>query len=198
MCLVTDIFQVTMVQSWGRGAAMTKLGIFAATILAAAGACCGVSAANAAPKTCTGLWDFIETDCQLTWYGITLYGAIDAGFTYQTHGAPLDTRSPPGSAYIVQRYSRSSSRWDVAPNGLQNSFIGIKGTEPIGGNTSVVFALDAGFDPIHSDPPVDRDRPMPTPALPRTSKPRGRIPAGPASFTTATVGSVSVPRAMAR
>ena len=126
---------------------MTKLGIVAATILAAAGACCGVSPANAAPKTCTGLWDFIETDCQLTWYGITLYGAIDAGFTYQTHGAPLDTRSPPGSAYIVQRYSRSSSRWDVAPNGLQNSFIGIKGTEPIGGDTSVVFALDAGFDP---------------------------------------------------
>ena len=39
---------------------MTKLGIFAATILAAAGACCGVSAAEAAPKTCTGLWDFIE------------------------------------------------------------------------------------------------------------------------------------------
>src|ERR1700756_4718952 len=107
---------------------MTKLGIFTATILAAAGACCGVSTANAAPKTCTGLWDFIETDCQLTWYGITLYGAIDAGFSYQTHGAPLDTRSPPGSAYIVQRYSRSSSRWDVAPNGLQNSFIGIKGT----------------------------------------------------------------------
>src|SRR5262252_6259720 len=126
---------------------MTKLGIFAVTILAAAGACCGVSAANAAPKTCTGLWDFIETDCQLTWYGITLYGAIDAGFTYQTHGAPLDPRSPPGSAYIVQRYSRSA-RWDIAPNGLSNSLIGSKGTEPIGGNTSVVFALDAGCDPF--------------------------------------------------
>jgi hypothetical protein len=28
---------------------MTKLGIFAATILAAGGACCGVSAADAAP-----------------------------------------------------------------------------------------------------------------------------------------------------
>src|SRR5260370_29054759 len=131
---------------------MTKLGIFAATILAAAGACCGVEARAAdAPKTCTGVWDFIETDCQLTWYGITLYGAIDAGFGYQTHGAPLDTRSPPGSAYIVQRYSRSS-RWDVAPNGLQNSFIGIKGTEPIGGDTSVVFALDAGFDPYSFRP----------------------------------------------
>ena len=110
--------------------------------------CASTPAATSAsaPKTCTGVWDFIETDCQLTWYGITLYGVIDAGFTYQTHGAPLDPRSPPGSAYIVQRYSRSA-RWDLAPNGLQNSFIGIKGTEPIAGDTSVVFALDAGFDP---------------------------------------------------
>ena len=58
---------------------MTKLGIFAVTILAAAGACCGVEARAADAKTCTGLWDFIETDCQLTWYGITLYGAIDRG-----------------------------------------------------------------------------------------------------------------------
>src|SRR5262249_28364614 len=52
---------------------------------------------TSAPKTCTGVWDFIETNCQLTWYGITLYGAIDAGFGYQTHGAPLDPRSPPGA-----------------------------------------------------------------------------------------------------
>src|SRR5258707_12289682 len=142
---------------------MPKLGIFAATILAAVGAASGAWAAEpaaskaapastsatpsaSAPKTCTGVWDFIETDCQLTWYGITLYGVIDAGFTYQTHGAPLDPRSPPGSAYIVQRYSQGP-RWSLAPNGLQNSFIGIKGTKPIGWNTSVVFALDAGFDP---------------------------------------------------
>jgi hypothetical protein len=103
--------------------------------------------AASAPRTCTGPWDFIATDCQLTWYGITIYGVIDAGFGYQTHGAPFDPRSPPGSAYIVQRYSRSSSRWDVAPNGLQNSSIDIKGTEPVGGDTSMVFALDAGFDP---------------------------------------------------
>lgn len=142
---------------------MTNRKTFAATILAAAGVASGAWAAEPAaskaapgstsattsapaPKTCTGVWDFIETDCQLTWYGITLYGAIDAGFSYQTHGAPLDPRSPPGSAYLVQRYSRSA-RWDLAPNGLQNSFIGIKGTEPIGANTSLVFALDAGFDP---------------------------------------------------
>ena len=87
-----------------------KLGVFAATIIAAVGAASGAWAADAvvtkappagtsatpsasAPKTCTGVWDFIETDCQLTWHGITLYGAIDAGFGYQTHGAPLDRGS---------------------------------------------------------------------------------------------------------
>ena len=60
---------------------MTKTGIFAVTILAAAGVASGAWAAEpaaskaapastsaatsaSAPKTCTGLWDFIETDCQ--------------------------------------------------------------------------------------------------------------------------------------
>ena len=37
--------------------------------------------------------------------------------------------------------------WTLAPNALTNSTIGIKGIEPIGGNISVVFDLDAGFDP---------------------------------------------------
>ena len=37
--------------------------------------------------------------------------------------------------------------WSLAPNALSNSTIGIKGTEPIGGDISLVFALDGGFDP---------------------------------------------------
>jgi len=43
--------------------------------------------------------------------------------------------------------------WGAAPNALSQSIIGIKGTEPIGGNTSLVFALDAGFDPSRSPRP---------------------------------------------
>jgi predicted porin len=93
-----------------------------------------------------GLWDFIETDCQLTWYGITVYGTIDAGGSWHSHGAPFDRRAATGGSYLIQRMNRSP-RWSVAPNGLSQSTIGIKGTEPIGGNVSVVFALDAGFDP---------------------------------------------------
>jgi predicted porin len=138
---------------------MQKLGIFAAVILAAAGASCeveawaadavptGASPATAsAPKTCTGLWDFIDTNCQLTWYGITVYGTIDAGVGWQSHGAPFDPRSAVGASYLIQRQNRSPM-WGAAPNALSQSTIGIKGTAPIGGNTSLVFALDAGFDP---------------------------------------------------
>src|SRR5215468_3371828 len=140
---------------------INKLGKFAVTILAAAGACCGVEARAADTKTCTGLWDFIETDCQLTWYGITLYGAIDAGFGYQTHGAPLDPRSPPGASYLVQRYSRSA-RWDVAPNRSAETSL-----------WSLLWTPVSTL--IRSNCPADRDRWLTTPVFPRTSKPPGPI-----------------------
>src|SRR5258707_15763055 len=72
------------------GARITKLGIFAAMILTAAGASCAADAgaadvvltkaspatAASAPKPCTNLSDFIATNCQLIWQGITLYGTV--------------------------------------------------------------------------------------------------------------------------
>src|SRR6267143_462958 len=139
---------------------MAKLGIFAAVILAAAGVSCeveawaadavptGASAATAAsaPKACTDGWSFIATNCQLTWQGITVFGIVDTGVGWQSHGAAFDPKSAVGASYLIQKQNRSPL-WSLAPNALTNSFIGIKGTEPIGGNLSVVFALDAGFDP---------------------------------------------------
>src|SRR4030088_3544437 len=72
------------------GFLMTKLGIYTGIVLAVAGASCAVdawaadimpmkappAAAASAPKPCTDAWDFIATDCQLTWQGITVYGTI--------------------------------------------------------------------------------------------------------------------------
>jgi predicted porin len=132
----------------------------AAVIIAAGGACCGVEAwaadtvptgapaatPAAAPKPCIDASDFISTNCQLTWKGITVYGTIDAGFGWQSHGAPWDPRSAVGASYLIQKQN-NFALFGPAPNALTNSFISIKGTEPIGGNVSVVFALDAGFDP---------------------------------------------------
>src|SRR5260370_28394745 len=139
---------------------MGKLGIFAAVIIAAGGASCGVeawaadvmpmkapsAAAASAPKVCTDGWSFIATDCQLTWQGITVYGTIDAGFGWQSHGAPWDLRSAVGSSYLIQKQNRGSL-WTLAPNALSNSFIGIKGTEPIGGKVCLFFSLFTRLQP---------------------------------------------------
>ncbi|WP_426615439.1 porin [Bradyrhizobium sp. McL0616] len=99
-----------------------------------------------APEPCVDPWDFVSTNCPLTWKGITVYGTIDTGFGWQSHGAPFDPRSAVSASYLVQKQNRSPL-WTLAPNALSNSTIGIKGTEPIGADFSVVFALDAGFDP---------------------------------------------------
>jgi predicted porin len=121
----------------GPGAAVT----WAADIVPKKGA-----AASTTLKQCTDAWGFITTDCQLTWQGITIYGTIDAGVGWQSHGAPFDPRSAVGASYLVQKQNRSPL-WTLAPNGLSNSTIGIKGTKTLAEDVSVVFALDAGFDP---------------------------------------------------
>jgi predicted porin len=140
---------------------MTKIGISVPMVLAVAGACCAVdvwasdmpaktptTTTASTPKvaTCTNAWDFIATDCKLASQGITVYGVIDAGATWQTHGAPFDTRSAVGASYLIQKQNRSPM-WSLAPNALANSGIGIKGTTPIGENLSFVFTWDTGFDP---------------------------------------------------
>ena len=40
----------------------------------------------------TGPSASVPQDESLTWHGITLYGVIDIGLQYQTHGAPLRDR----------------------------------------------------------------------------------------------------------
>jgi predicted porin len=150
--------QPCLLRQWR--ARIANLGIFAALVLAATSVSCQGDAWAAdsvptktpaateasTPKPCTNAWDFVATNCQLTSQGITIYGTIDAGAGWQSHGAPIDPRSAPGASYIIQKMNRSPM-WSLAPNALSNSTIGIKGTEPVGGNFSFVFAADAGFDP---------------------------------------------------
>jgi predicted porin len=82
----------------------------------------------------------------LTWNGITVYGTIDGGVTWMSHGAPFNGTSATGAAYLIQRYS-NRPQWSLAPNALSNSNIGIKGNEPLAPGWAFVFDLQAGFDP---------------------------------------------------
>ncbi|MGP0060733.1 MAG: porin [Beijerinckiaceae bacterium] len=84
----------------------------------------------------------------MAWYGIRVYGAVDMGGAYQTHGAPFDPNFVTGASYFLQKMNRQSM-FGVAPSGLSQSNIGIKGAEPIPftPGLSFIFQLEAGFDP---------------------------------------------------
>jgi predicted porin len=98
------------------------------------------------PATCSSLEEFVVTACPLSWNGITVYGTIDGGVTWMSHGAPFNGTSAVGAAYLIQKYS-NRPQWSLAPNGLTNSNIGIKGTEPLAPGWNFIFDLQAGFDP---------------------------------------------------
>src|ERR1700757_4966655 len=109
---------------------MAKLSICAVFLLAAVG---GSYAADAwaaddmptkvpsammpsavAPRTCTDPADFFTTNCQLTWYGITVFGIVDTGFGWQSHGTPFNQLSSVAASYLIQKQNRSAT-WSVAP-----------------------------------------------------------------------------------
>jgi predicted porin len=84
----------------------------------------------------------------LTWNGITLYGTVDIGVEYVSHGAPLSQTWSPGLPSFIQNFSNHSIT-SVNGNGLSQSKIGISGVEPIPGleGWSGVFRLETGFNP---------------------------------------------------
>jgi predicted porin len=98
------------------------------------------------PATCGSLEDFVVTSCPLTWNGITVYGTIDGGVTWLSHGVPFSGTSAVGTDYLIQKYS-NRPQWSLAPNGLSQSNIGIKGNEPFAPGWAFIFDLQAGFDP---------------------------------------------------
>jgi predicted porin len=105
-----------------------------------------VKAPVKADDTCTSIMDFFTTACQLKGYGVRIYGTVDVGYGYQTHGAPFDPQFVTGASYFIQKMNRQAM-WGLAPNGLSQSSIGVQVVEPLGGGWKLVGQLEAGFDP---------------------------------------------------
>jgi hypothetical protein len=83
----------------------------------------------------------------LTYAGVTLYGTIDLGVAYLSHGAPLSSSWGPGLPSFVQNFSNHSIT-SVGGNGLSQSKVGLSGVEPLWwGDWNAVFRLETGFDP---------------------------------------------------
>jgi hypothetical protein len=102
--------------------------------------------ANAADLDIGGLKDPLPDN--LTWHGVTIYGTIDAGYGYQTHGAP-------GNGDFRQNgdYNIFSSKFANKPisaleaQAIEQSFIGVKVEEPIGAGWTGIARLDTSFNP---------------------------------------------------
>src|ERR1700721_1687694 len=88
----------------------------------------------------------ITNDDALTFHGVTLYGVIDVGLQYDTHGAPFSDFRPAASANIVQKNSRQSV-FGVTPSNMGQSRVGLQGNEPLYGDWSAVFRIETFFNP---------------------------------------------------
>ncbi len=104
------------------------------------------------PAACGSLYDFFVTACPLTWSGVTLYGTVDMGGTYQTHGAPFDPNFPTGASYLLGagggNATNRTAGFGLGPNAMSQSNVGIKIIEPIApGGWSFISQNELAFDP---------------------------------------------------
>jgi predicted porin len=88
----------------------------------------------------------------LSFKGVTVYGVIDAGYAYQTHGAPLSGANGSGLQYNMFNASTSNKAIStLAPNGLSQSFVGVKAEEAIGMGWTVIAKAESGFGPLSGE-----------------------------------------------
>jgi predicted porin len=88
----------------------------------------------------------VPSDDRLTWNGITLYGVIDVGIQYDTHGAPFTPFRPSASGNII-RSNAHQSVIGLTPSNMGQSRVGIQGIEPLGGDWSAIFQVETFFNP---------------------------------------------------
>jgi predicted porin len=130
-----------------------KFGVAAACLFGVVGVAqaADLPAANPPPPpptlaSCASVTDFFTTYCPLTYYGVTIYGTVDMGLAYQSYGTPFNRVLHTGLEYLITKNS-SRAQFSIAPNGLSQSFIGIKASEPLAYGFSFVFNWQTGFDP---------------------------------------------------
>src|SRR5579872_209152 len=110
-----------------------------------------VSPAYSGPAACGSIYDFFLTACPLSWYGVTVYGIVDMGGTYQTHGAPFDPNHNVGASYLLGNASTNAvgrtAGFGLGPNALSQSLVGIKSSTPIAPGWNFITVNELAFDP---------------------------------------------------
>jgi hypothetical protein len=105
----------------------------------------GPAQLSSTPAACTSLQDFLATDCTLTWYGITLYGAYDIGLGWVSHGLPENNVNYEGES-LVNR-NGNHSQFLIAPNNLSQTGLGVRVREEVLQGWAVVLNANTGINP---------------------------------------------------
>lgn len=86
----------------------------------------------------------------LTVAGITLYGTVDVGYAYQSHGVPLSSQYVGGLEYQAFTTTRNfaGSQSTLAESGLEQSKVGIKVERPIADDWTLLARAETGFNPL--------------------------------------------------
>jgi predicted porin len=100
--------------------------------------------AAAAPGT------LLTGEAPLTFYGITLYGSIDAGLGWQSAGAQFNGSLPQNVAPLVSKQSNHSTFTGIQGGGLGGyNVVGLKGDQSLGvADIRGVFDLSTNFSPL--------------------------------------------------
>jgi predicted porin len=91
-------------------------------------------------------------DGPLTWHGVTLYGTVDVGGAYQTHGAKLsDFAGAPLNYMMFGAAPNNKSLATVTSNALEQSKIGLKFEESLGYGLTAIGKIETGFVPTSGE-----------------------------------------------
>jgi predicted porin len=108
-------------------------------------------AAPPAPANCfSSIWAYIDStavDCPLSYGPFTVYATLDGGIGYESNGAGFNRAYNNGVANFISKQSYGP-KWLWTPNGINQTVIGIKVSQPIAYGWSLVGTLEAGFDPF--------------------------------------------------
>jgi predicted porin len=82
--------------------------------------------------------------------GVTVYGTVDVGYAYQSHGVPASATLPGGLEYQAFTTTRNfaGSQTTMAESGLEQSKVGIRVAEPISGDFTLLANAETGFNPL--------------------------------------------------
>lgn len=90
---------------------------------------------------------FAAADDSVTVNGITFYGKIDVGYTYDTHGTQPTQGGTLGSNYAIAKNS-NRGYFEMIQSGLGQSALGLKGVDDLGGGWSALFRLETAINPL--------------------------------------------------